>query len=195
MESKTEKAVDYMQCGPFKRAMEELSKNKRMSIRMAEKVIGLEADYTEQVDCGIRKLSLEDVIKIASFFGTTMDSVLDGGHKEIRVAQDEEDALAFRYFKECINTYVQVLRNKALDYRKPGLWSENVNAGKVDLERQEYLYIERHKTVMDEIERRDIQPIDAAGCCDEVLINELIKRGFKVERCEEDGKKANKSGR
>lgn len=53
---------------------------------------------------------------------------------------------------------------------------------KVQLEKREYLFLERYKNHMEEFEREKTQPRDAAKCCDEVLINELVKRGFKVEK-------------
>lgn len=37
--------------------------------------------------------------------------------------------------------------------------------------------------------------ISLAKCCDEVLINELVKRGFKVEKENKNGKTSNKSSR
>lgn len=195
MVSRKAKAQEYLQTGAFKRAMMELSKNKRMSIQAAEQAIGLEKDFTEQVNRGIKELSLKDVVKIANFFGTTMDSVLDGGHREARVVIGVMDELAFQYFKDCLATYAELLDDKGCDYHKPGLWSEQVAEDKVNLEKRELRYMERYKTHMEEYERKVFQPMDAAECCDEVLINELVKRGFKVERCEENGKKTDKSGR
>lgn len=176
------KRSHYMQDGPFKRAMEKLSKNKGISIQMAEKAIGLETDFVEQVNRKIRVLSLEDVIKIAKFFNTTLDAVLDRGNKEIRIVCNKKDELVFQYFKGCVETYAELLDSKGCDYWKQGLWSEQIAECKLYLERQEYLYVERYKTYMDEFERKHKQPIDVAECCDEVLINELVKRGFKVER-------------
>ena len=90
----------------FKEAMKELAKNKKLTLDAAEKAIGLEADFTEQVFRGIKELTLADVIKISKYFNTTMDSVLDGGKAEIRVENRyAEDKLARseerRVGKEC----------------------------------------------------------------------------------------------
>lgn len=191
MTSRTAKTYANAQFSPLKRAMKELSKNRGMGIQVAEQRIGLETDFTEQVARGIKEPTLEDVFKIANFFGTTMDSVLDGGHREIRVTNDEMDELAFQYFKECVKTYAVLLADKARNYWKPGLWEEEVNASKVTLEREERLYLERYKTHIEQYEREKNRVMDVDECCDEVLINELAKRGFKVERCEENGKKTN----
>lgn len=187
---------EYNQSGPFKRAMKELAKNKNLSLDAAEKAIGLEADFTEQVSRGIKKLTLAEVIKISKYFNTTMDSVLDGGKAEIRVENRyDEDKLASQYFVECVRAYVQLLEDKCRNIHFKGLMDDDIEQTKAELSKKEVKLAQRYNAYMEEYDRQKIQPMDAAKCCDEVLINELTKRGFKVEKGKEDGKTANKSGR
>ncbi len=180
----------------FKEAMKELAKNKKLTLDAAEKAIGLEADFTEQVFRGIKELTLADVIKISKYFTTTMDSVLDGGKAEIRVVNRyAEDKLASQYFVECVRTYVQLLEDKCRNIHFKGLMNDDIEQTKAELSKKEVKLAQRYNTYMEEYDRQKIQPMDAAKCCDEVLINELVKRGFKVEKGKENGKTANKSGR
>lgn len=182
----------------FKNAMEELAKNRHFTVKAAEKAIGLEPDFTEQVARGIKELTLEDVIKIANFFNTTMESVLERGNVEIRTCcvGIPYDELQLQYFKECIDSYSGLLNYKAMNHYFSELFTNKIEACKVELEKNEYLFMERFKTYMEEDDRKNSQPRAAAKCCDEVLINELVKRGFKVEKeNKEDGKTSNKSSR
>ncbi len=183
MASAEMKLREYAQSSRFKRAMNELAKNKELTIKDAEKKIGLESDFTEKVDQGIKELSLEDAIKIARFFNTTIDSVLDGGKTEIRIENRYcEDGLASQYFAECINAYAGLLHEKCMNVHFKGIMDDDVAQGKAELSKKEVKLVERYNVHMEEFERRRIQPMDAANCCDEVLINELRKRGFRVEK-------------
>ncbi len=183
MASAEMKLCEYAQSSWFKRAMNELAKNKELTIKGAEKKIGLESDFTEKVDRGIKELSLEDAIKIARFFNTTIDSVLDGGKTEIRIENRYcEDGLASQYFAECINAYAGLLHEKCMNVHFKGIMDDDVAQGKAELSKKEVKLVERYNVHMEEFERRRIQPMDAANCCDEVLINELRKRGFRVEK-------------
>lgn len=105
----------------FKNAMEELAKNRHFSVKAAEKAIGLEPDFTEQVARGIKELTLEDVIKIANYFNTTMESVLEGGKVEIRICcvGIPSDELQLQYFKECMDSYSELLNYKAMNHHYP----------------------------------------------------------------------------
>lgn len=183
MASAEMKLREYAQPSRFKRAMNELAKNKGLTIKGAEKKIGLESDFTEKVDRGIKVLSLEDVIKIARFFNTTIDSVLDGGSTEMRIANSyANDELSSQYFDECITTYIWLLEKKRMNVYLKGILDDDVAQKKAELSEKEAKLVERYNVYMEEFRRQKIQPMDAAKCCDEVLINELIKRGFKVEK-------------
>ncbi len=85
MEQSLPRCRDILFCSEFKKAMLELCKNKGLSFAQAEKSMGLKDGFIESVEKGIYKLTLEDVRKIAGYFRTTMDSVLDGGKVECRV--------------------------------------------------------------------------------------------------------------
>ncbi|RKI90478.1 hypothetical protein D7V94_13705 [Parablautia intestinalis] len=196
MASVEERLREYNQSDPFKRAMKELAKNRKLTLDAAEKAIGLEADFTEQVDRGIKKLTLEDVIKISKYFNTTMESVLNGGNAEINVENRyHEDKLSSQYFAECVRTYIRLLDDKCRSLHFKGLMDDDIAQTKAELSRKEVRLAQRYNTYMEDIERQVIQPMDASNCCDEVLINELVKRGFKVEKGNGNGKKTNKSGR
>lgn len=187
---------EYNQSGPFKRAMKVLANNRHLTLAAAEKAIGLEPDFTEQVNRGIKELTLADVIKISKYFNTTMESVLEGGNAEICVENCyHEDNLSSQYFSECVNTYVRLLDDKCRNLHYKGLMDDDIAQTKAELSRKEVRLAERYSAYMEEFERKHIQPMDAAKCCDEVLINELVKRGFKVKKGEENGKTANKSSR
>ena len=79
MEQSLSRCRDILFCSEFKKAMWELCKNKGLSFAQAEKSMGFKDGFIESVEKGIYKLTLEDVRKIAGYFHTTMDSVLDGG--------------------------------------------------------------------------------------------------------------------
>lgn len=186
------KDMKYMENNCFKEAMAELAKNSNMSVAMAEQKIGLEKDFVEMISRGIKELTLSDVIKIAQYFDTTMDAVLDGGKHEIRVCnRHADDKLLAQYFKECVDEYTCLLDYKASNYWKPNLWEENEREHKVELEKKEHYLLERYKTHMDEYERNKIHPMDAREMDDSVLIAELEKRGFYIERKMEHGQKTN----
>lgn len=172
-----------VQSRQFKEAMEELAKNKRLTLDAAERAIGLEADFTVQVARGIKELTLEDVIKIAKFFGTTMDSVLAGGRTEIRIEnKHSSDRIVFQCFTECVKAYVNLLNDMGMNARLKGIMDDDIEQQKVQLEEKEGKYIQRYCIYIEEYDCKKIQPMDAARCCDEVLINELARRGYKVEK-------------
>lgn len=194
MGTQSTKLYANVQIRQFKGAMKELAKNKNMTLNAAEKAIGLEVDFTEQVFRGIKELKLADVIEISKYFDTTMESVLDGGNAEIRVENHyNEDKLASQYFAECVRTYVRLVEDKCRNLHLKGLMDDDIEQTKAELSRKEVILAQRYNTYMEELKRQKIQPMDAANCCDEVLINELVKRGYVVEKGSRDGKKANKS--
>lgn len=177
------KTMEYKGNTAFKRSMVELLKNHRMTNHVAEVKIGFEKDYIEKVSRGIKKLTLEDAIRIANFFNTTIDSVVHGNGNEIRVKNSHSsDVLTSQYFEECVERYVRVLDLRAMEFKRNGVFEEEIHACKVELEKKEYSFFERYKTYMEEFERKHIHQLDAQEMCDEVLIQELKKRGFKVER-------------
>lgn len=196
MGSRSIKPYANVQFRQFKEAMKELAKNKNLTLDAAEKAIGLEADFTEQVFRGIKELTLADVIKISKYFNTTMDSVLDGGNYELRMTKIYSfDELSSQYFEECLNLYVQVLDIKNMSFWKSSNWIKRIQEKEAKLEAAEQRLMERFKKYMDESESRTDKSITVSNCCDEVLISELIKRGFKVEKGKENGETANKSSR
>ncbi len=52
------KLCEYAQSSRFKRAMTELAKNKSLTVKQVEKELGLESDFIEKVDRGIKELSI-----------------------------------------------------------------------------------------------------------------------------------------
>lgn len=196
MGSRSIKPYANVQFRQFKEAMKELAKNKNLTLDAAEKAIGLEADFTEQVFRGIKELTLADVIKISKYFNTTMDSVLDGGNYEMRMDKIYSfDELLSQYFEECLNLYIQVLDAKNMNFWKSNNCIKRLQEKEAKLEAAEQRLMERFKKYMDESDRRTNESITVSKCRDEILIDELIKRGFKIEKGKEDGKTANKSGR
>lgn len=161
--------------------MWELGKNKRMSFAQIEKELGFKDGFAESVEKGIHELTLEDVRKIAGYFHTTMDSVLDGGKVEHRVYARGVDELGYRQSEECLKAYVALLDDKALNYWKKGLFLEQVNEKKLKLEKCELAFVEHYKAHMEETEA-EIMTNEIAKCEDDVLVKELLKRGFKVEK-------------
>ncbi len=127
-----------MQFHQFKEAMKELDKNKNLTLGSAEKAIGLEADFTEQVDRGIKELTLADVIKISEFFDTTMEAVLSCGNCEMRIPKMYPfDKLSSQYFEECVNLYAQILDTKTMNFWKPGFYTKRTQEKEVKLEMTE----------------------------------------------------------
>ncbi len=63
-----------------------------------------------------------------------------------------------------------------------GIMNDDVNQEKAELSRREAKLVQRYDTYMEEYKQQKIQPMDAAKCCDEVLINELRRRGFTVKK-------------
>lgn len=177
--SRLPRCREIMKCGAFKRAMWELCKNKSLSFAQVEKALGFKDGFVESVEKGIHELSLEEVQKIAGYFHTTMDSVLDGGNRECRISIRAVDELGVHQEEDCLRAYAKLLDSKAMNYWKTDLFLEQVNECKLQLERTEFAYIKHYKAYMDEIEA-DERAREMAKCEDEVLIKELLKRGYKV---------------
>lgn len=165
----------------FKKAMWELCKNKGMSFAQTEKALGFKDGFIESVERGIHELTLEEVRRIAGYFHTTMDSVLDGGRVERRVYVRGVDELGHQQAGDCITAYAALLDDKAMDHWKKGLFQEQVNERKLKLEKCERAFIEHYKAYMEEIEDKD-RAREISKCEDDVLVKELLRRGFKVEK-------------
>lgn len=172
---------DILFCSELKKAMWELCKNKGMSFAQAEKALGFKDGFIESVEKGIHELTLEDVRKIAGYFHTTMDAALDGGKVEHRVYARGVDELGYIQSKACFEAYAALLDDKAMDHWKKGLFLEQVNERKLKLEKCERAFIEHYKAYMEEVEAGD-RAKEIAKCEDDVLVKELQKRGFKVEK-------------
>lgn len=181
MEQSLPRCRDILFCSEFKKAMLELCKNKGLSFAQAEKSMGLKDGFIESVEKGIYKLTLEDVRKIAGYFRTTMDSVLDGGKVECRVYTRGVDELGHSQSKECLEVYAALLNDKAMNHWKKGLFLEQVNERKVRLEKCEFAFMEHYKAHMEEVEAGD-RAREITKCEDDVLVKELLRRGFKVEK-------------
>lgn len=181
MEQSLPRCRDVLFCSEFKKAMWELCKNKGLSFVQAEKSMGFKDGFIESVEKGIYKLTLEDVRKIAGYFHTTMDSVLDGGKVERRVYTRGVDELGYRQSEECLKAYAELLDEKAMDHWKKGLFLEQVNDRKLKLEKCERAFIEHYKAHMEEVEAKD-RAREIVKCEDDVLVRELLRRGFKVEK-------------
>lgn len=167
--------------GHFKQAMRELCKEKRMSFKQAEEALGFEDGFIESVDRNIHDLTLEEVLKIARYFHTTMEAVLNGGKQECRIALHNADELGFSQQKDCLEAYTYLLDQKAMNYWKKDLFTEQVNEGKRKLEEFEFAYLEHYKAHMDEVDAK-IMAKEMAECKDDVLVKELERRGYKVEK-------------
>lgn len=172
---------DIISCSEFKKAMWELCKNKGMSFAQAEKTLGFQDGFVESVEKGIHELNLEDVQRIAGYFHTTIDSVLEGGKVEHRVYARGVDELGYSQSGECLEAYAALLDDKAMNHWKKGLFLEQVNEKKLKLEKCELAFIEHYKAYMEENEARD-RAREIEKCEDDMLIKELLKRGFKVEK-------------
>lgn len=181
MEQSLLRCRDILFCSEFKKAMWALCKNKGLSFAQAEKSMGFKDGFIESVEKGIYKLTLEDVRKIAGYFHTTMDSVLDGGKVECRVYTRGVDELGHSQSKECLEAYAALLNDKAMNHWKKGLFLEQVNERKVRLEKCEFSFMEHYKAHMEEAEAGD-RAREIAKCEDDVLVKELLRRGFKVEK-------------
>lgn len=181
MERSMHRCRDILFCGEFKKAMWELCKNKRMSFAQVEKALGFKDGFVESIEKGIHKLTLEEVRKIAGYFHTTMDAVLDGGKVEHRVYARGVDELGYSQSKECFEAYATLLDDKAMDYWKRGLFQEQVNEQKLKLEKCERAFLEHYKAYMEEEEAKD-RAREIVKCEDDVLVKELLRRGFKVEK-------------
>lgn len=175
---------EVMHCGAFKRAMWELCKNKNLTFQQAEKALGFKDGFVESVEKGIHELTLAEALKIAGYFHTTIDSVLDGGKVECRVHARGVDELGNEQSKSCFEAYAVLLDNLAMRHWKPTLYEEEVNESKLRLERCQRVFVEHYKEHMDELEAED-RVREMAKCEDAVLIKELSSRGYKVEK---DGK-------
>lgn len=167
--------------GKFKQAMWELCKERRISFEQAEKALGFEDGFIESVERGIHKLTLEEVRKIANYFHTTMEAVLDGGHTECRISLSSFDELGICQEKDCIKAYLSLLESKAMNYWKTDLFVERVNENKRELEQCEFAYLKHHKAYMDKMEAEN-RAREMAECEDDVLVKELLRRGYKVEK-------------
>ncbi len=165
----------------FKKAMWELCKNKGMSFAQTEKALGFKDGFIESVEKGVHELTLGEVRKIAGYFHTTMDSVLDGGKVEHRVYARGVDELGYIQSRECFKAYAELLDDRAMNHWKKDLFLEQVNDGKLILEKCERAFIEHYKAHMEEMEAGD-RAREIAKCEDEVLVKELLRRGFKVEK-------------
>lgn len=77
-----------------------------------------------------------------------------------------------------------MLNDLAMEHWKRGLFEEEVREKKVCLERFQRVYVEHFKAYMDEEEAKD-RAKEMAKCEDDVLVKELLSRGYKVEK---DGK-------
>lgn len=167
--------------GKFKQAMWELCKERRISFEQAEKALGFEDGFIESVERGIHKLTLEEVRKIANYFHTTMEAVLDGGHTECRISLSSFDELGARQEEDCVKAYSSLLESKAMNYWKTDLFVEQINENKRELEKCELAYLEHHKAYMDKVDAEN-RAREMAECEDDVLVKELLRRGYKVEK-------------
>lgn len=165
----------------FKRAMQRLCTNRRISFEQAEKALGFEDGFIESVERGIHKLTLEDVLKIANYFHTTMEAVLDGGDVECRISLRAVDELGMSQEEDCLVAYSSLLRSKAMNYWKTDFFTEEVNEQKRLLEKYELNYSKHYKMHMDKVEAEN-RAIEMAECEDDVLVKELLRRGYKVEK-------------
>lgn len=177
-------ARDIMHCSGFKKAMWKLCKDRRLTFDGAEKAIGLENGFIEKVERALHELTLEEVRKIANFFHTTMDSVLDGGNTECRIHLRAVDELGAHQEEDCLKAYSAFLNDFAMECWKPGCFEEEVQEKKLRLERCQRAFVEHYKAYMDAEEAKD-RARDMVKCEDDVLIKELLSRGYKVEK---DGK-------
>lgn len=178
------RSKEIIHCGRFKQAMWELCKERSMTFSRVEKELGFQDGFIESVEKGVHSLTLDEVRKIASYFHTTMDSVLDGGKRECRICLRAVDELGARQEEDCLNAYSYLLNDLAMEHWKRGLFEEEVREKKVCLERFQRVYVEHFKAYMDEEEAKD-RAKEMAKCEDDVLVKELLSRGYKVEK---DGK-------
>ncbi len=177
---------DILFCGNFKQSVWNLCKNKHISLEQLEKNLGFSRGFVERVEKGLLKLQLEDVQKIAEYFHTTLDSVLDGGKRECRVKVHPGDDLLAEKQEACIQEYARLLKYKAMGYRKNDLFTEKISLLKASLERLEFDYMEFYKAHMDELEAK-ISTFQVAECEEGVLVNELKKRGYRIEKIGKEG--------
>ena len=168
-------------CRRFKKAVVELCKENHISLEQLEKNLGFSRGFVERVEKGFLKLQLEDVQKIAAYFHTTLDSVLDGGKRECRVEVHSKDELLAEKQEACIQGYAGLLKYKAMDYWKNDLFTEETSLRKASLEWLEFDYMKFYKAHMDEAEAK-IRAFQIAECEENVLVKELTKRGYKVEK-------------
>lgn len=173
-------------CGKFKQAMWNLCKEKNISFQEAEKNIGLEANLIEKTERNLHELTLEEVLKIANYFHTTMESVLDGGHYECRVHMRGCDDLGMSLEKDCLKAYSSLLSSKAQNYRLDGLCVEDVNEDKRKLEKCELAYMKHYKDHLDKVEA-EIKAKEMIKCEDDILVKELQRRGYKVDKVDKAG--------
>ena len=178
------KSKEIIHCGKFKQAMWELCKERNMTFAQAEKALGFKDGFIESVEKGIHTLTLDEVQKIAGYFHTTMDAVLDGGKRECRIRLKALDELSIRQQEECLHAYSSLLNYLAMEHWKRGLYEEEVREEKVCLERCQRAFVEHYKALMDELEAAE-RAKEMAKCEDDVLVKELLSRGYKVEK---DGK-------
>ena len=184
MANRLPRSSEIIHCGKFKKAMWRLCTNKHITFEQAEKALGFKDGFIECVEKGVHELTLKEVQKIANYFHTTMDSVLDGGNTECRIHLRAGDELGVRQEEECLEAYSCLLNDLAMDHWKQGLFVEEVREKKLRLERCQRAFIEHFKAHMDEEDAKD-RAKEMAKCEDDMLIKELLSRGYKVEK---DGK-------
>lgn len=170
----------------FRQAMEELCKNKGITFKQAETDMGFEYGFTDRVYRKLHELTLEEVLKIANYFHTTMESVLDGGHYECRVHMRGCDDLGMSLEKDCLKAYSSLLSSKAQNYRLDGLCVEDVNEDKRKLEKCELAYMKHYKDHLDKVEA-EIKAKEMIKCEDDILVKELQRRGYKVDKVDKAG--------
>ena len=110
-----------------------------------------------------------------------MDSVLDGRRTECRIPLRAADELGARQEEDCLVAYSRLLDSKSMNYWKAGLFVERLNENKGELEKCEFAFMKHHKAYMDKMEAKD-RAKKMAECEDDVLIKELLSRGYKVEK-------------
>ena len=110
-----------------------------------------------------------------------MEAVLDGGHTECRISLISFDELGICQEKDCIKAYLSLLKSKAMNYWETDLFVERVNEKKRELEKCEFAYLKHHKAYMDKMEAEN-RAREMAECEDDVLVKELLRRGYKVEK-------------
>lgn len=184
MKQPSPRSREDIRCGKFKQAMRELCKNRHMTFAQAEKALGFKDGFVDSVEKDIHALTLEEVQKIASYFHTTMDAVLDGGKVECRVHAHGVDELGYEQAKECIKAYAELLHNLAMEHWNQGLFEEEVREDKLRLERCQRAFLAHYKAHMDAAEAKN-RAREMAKCEDDMLVKELLSRGYKVEK---DGK-------